>query len=133
MSEETLESAFRRFVEGISTRDVALMRAATDPEIEFTSYFAGVDAKTFSGHDDLSDYLTDLSVAWEYFQLSPAEFIPAGTERLVVDVHVLARSRSGAEVNQHLYGVWEFRDGKARRGRTYRSRDQALEAAGLAA
>jgi hypothetical protein len=48
VSEAPSENAFRQFIKGISQRDLAQLRAATDPEIEFTSYFAGVDAKTFS-------------------------------------------------------------------------------------
>jgi ketosteroid isomerase-like protein len=133
MSQAMLENAFRRFMEGISTRDVALLRAATDPEIEFTSYFAGIEAKTFRGHAALSDYLADLSVAWEYFRLTAEDFIPAGAERLVAVVRVEALSRSGVEFHRHLYGVWEFRDAKARRGRTYPSREEAIRAAGLSA
>jgi ketosteroid isomerase-like protein len=133
VTQAIIEDAFRRFLEGISGRDVALMRAAADPEVEFTSYFAGVEAKTYRGHVSLSDYLSDLSVAWEYFRLTPEEFVPAGADTLVVDVHAEARSRSGVEIDQHLYGVWEFRDGKPRRGRTYGSREEALQAVGLSA
>jgi ketosteroid isomerase-like protein len=123
-----METAFRQFCTGISTRDVALMRAATDPDVEFTSYFAGIEAKTFRGHAGLADYVTDVSAAWESFQLTAKEFVPAGPARLVVCVRVEAVSRRGLALREDHYGVWEFRDGKARRGRTYLRREEALQA-----
>ena len=45
-------------------------------------------------------------------------------------VQALARE-SGVPIDQRVYAAWEFRDGKALRGRTYQSREEALEAAGL--
>jgi hypothetical protein len=41
-------------------------------------------------------------------------------------------ARSGSDPRaQRVYAAWEFRDGKALRGGTYQSREDALEAAGL--
>jgi ketosteroid isomerase-like protein len=120
-------------MKGISQRDLAQLRAATDPEIEFTSYFAGADAKTFSGHAALAEYLADLSATWESFQLTAEDFVQVSADRLVVSVRVEARSRRGVQIDQYLYGVWGFRDNKPRRGQTFGTRAEALQAAGLSA
>jgi ketosteroid isomerase-like protein len=129
-----LESAFKLFLKGISTRDLSVMKAVSDPDIEFTSYFGGLEAKTYHGHPGLSEYLEDLPSAWEYFRLTLNGFTPVGPDKGVVEVHVLARARtSGVEFDERHFGFWEFRNEKALRGRTYASREGAFQAAGAAA
>jgi hypothetical protein len=59
--------------------------------------------------------------------------VQASANRLVVSVRVEARSRRGVQIDQYLYGVWDFRDNKPRRGQTFGTRAEALQAAGLSA
>jgi len=78
----------------------------------------------------------------EWFRTWTAEFgdwslqlerlIDAGHERVVALTHQSATGKSsGAPVELNLGTVWELKDGRVIRMRTYRSQAKALEAAGL--
>jgi ketosteroid isomerase-like protein len=132
MSQEMLEDAMGAVLRGISNRDVDLLRAASDPEIEFKSRFTAIEGKTYRGHAGWSEYLADLAVAWAEFSVEIEEFGASGPNALVTVGRVKALARgSGVPIDQRIYAGWQFRDGKALRGGTYPSREEALEAAGL--
>jgi ketosteroid isomerase-like protein len=132
MSQENMKRAARQLAEGVSGKNLAVIQAVSDPEIEFTSRFTAVEGRTYRGHAGWADYLTDADVAWENFRIMVEGFIPAGPETLIAvqRVPVLARG-SGVQLDQRAYAVQEFRDGKVLRMRTYASRREALEAVGL--
>jgi ketosteroid isomerase-like protein len=132
MSQENMEDVARQLAKGISTKDLAAIQSACDPEIEFTSRFAAVERKTYRGHAGWADYLADLEDAWEDFQVTIEEFVPAGPERLVVVLRIKALARgSHVPIDQSTYVATEFRQGKALRVGTLPSLTEALEAAGL--
>ena len=132
MSQENVEIVFRQLVDGISNRDLAVLQAISDPEIEYTSRFTAVEGKTYRGHAGWSDYLADLKAAWEDFRLTIEELVPAGEEKLMAAGRVKAVARgSSVPIDQRVFAAWEFRDNKAVRGRTCASRQEALEAVGL--
>jgi ketosteroid isomerase-like protein len=134
MSEERLEDVARQVMDGISRRDLPALQAACDPEVEFTPRVAAVEGKTYRGYAGWSDYLAELEAAWEAFQVTIEEFLPAGPGRLVLVLRVRALARgSQVPIDQRIYAPWEFRKGKALRGRTFPSRREALEAARLRA
>ena len=132
MSQENMKHAARQLAEGVSRKNIAVIQAVSDPEIEFTSRFTAVEGRTYRGHAGWADYLADADVAWEDFRIMVEEIIPAGPETLIAvqRVQVLARG-SGVHLDQRTYAVQEFRDGKVLRMRTYASRREALKAVGL--
>ena len=68
---------------------------------------------------------------WERFNLRADEFLPIGTDRVLVMGHVLARGRaSGVEVDYAAAWLCYLRAGKVVRVRFYSDRDEALAAAG---
>jgi len=78
------------------------------------------------------DYLADLEAAWEDFRVTIEELVPAGEGMLMAVGRVEALAReSRIPIDQRVYAAWEFRNGKALRGGTYQSREEALKAAGL--
>jgi ketosteroid isomerase-like protein len=132
MSQENMKHAARQLAEGVSVKNLAVIQAVSDPEIEFTSRFTAVEGRTYRGHAGWADYLADADLVFEDFRIMVEEFITAGPETLisVQRVQVLARG-SGAHLDQRAFAVQEFRDGKVLRMRTYASRREALEAVGL--
>jgi ketosteroid isomerase-like protein len=133
MSQEKLEAILREGIEGVNSKDVVAIQAATDPEAELTSRFAAIDGKIYRGHAGISDYLADMEAVWEDFRLEIEEFIPAGEEKLVVVARMKGTARgSGVPIDQGTFGAYEFRNGKALRVEWFANRGEALEAVGLA-
>src|SRR5919109_4138207 len=68
---------------------------------------------------------------WERIELIPEEYIDAG-EQVVAVVRYSGRGRgSGIELEDRLFEVYTLRDGKVARKRDFKTRAEALEAAGL--
>ena len=68
---------------------------------------------------------------WERIELIPEEYIDAG-DQVVLVVRYSGRARaSGIELEDRLFEVHTVRDGKIARKRDFKTRSQALEAAGL--
>jgi ketosteroid isomerase-like protein len=68
---------------------------------------------------------------WERIELTPEEYIDAG-DQVVVAVQYSGRARaSGIELEDRLFEVHTLRDGKIARKREFKTRSEALEAAGM--
>jgi ketosteroid isomerase-like protein len=68
---------------------------------------------------------------WERIELIPEEYIDAG-DQVVVVVRYSGRGRaSGIELEERSFEVHTLRDGKVARKREFKTRSEALEAAGL--
>ena len=67
---------------------------------------------------------------WERIELTPEEYIDAG-DQVVLAVRYSGRAR-GIELEDRLFEVHTVRDGKIARKREFKTRSEALEAAGLA-
>ena len=132
MSQENVEQIARQIVEGVNSRDVAVLQAASDPDIEYTSRFTAIEGRTYRGHAGWSDYLADLAPAWVDFKLTIEEFVAIEPEKVVALLRVNARARgSSVPIEQRVYSGWQLRAGKVLRGATHPSREEALEAVGL--
>jgi ketosteroid isomerase-like protein len=132
MSQERLEDVARQIIDRISRRDLAALQAACDPEIDFTPRLAAVEGKTHRGYAGGRTTLLSWRAPGRAFHVTIEEFLPAGPGRLVLVLRVRALARgSHVPIDQRIYAPWEFRKGKALRGRTFPSRREALEAAGL--
>jgi ketosteroid isomerase-like protein len=81
--------------------------------------------------DDLLDMWKRWEADWERIDLIPEEYIDAGDEVVLV-VRYSGRARaSGIELEDRLFEVHTLRDGKIARKRDFKTRSEALEAAGL--
>jgi ketosteroid isomerase-like protein len=68
---------------------------------------------------------------WERIELTPEEYIDAG-DQVVMAVRYSGRGRgSGIEFEDRLFEVHTLRDGKVVRKRDFKTRAEALKAAGL--
>ena len=102
-----------------------------DPEIEWTTTGAFVEAATYRGHEGVRQYLGSMLGEFEEVRSEPEELIDAG-EQVVGTVRISGRGRrSGAAVDLTMTQVCLLRDGRIVRIRNYMNRSEALEAAGL--
>ena len=91
------------------------------------------DAGEYRGNAGYARWLEDWADAWSEFSLEPDEFIDAG-DRVVVVFRLKATGRgSGVTVERRDGLVATLGDGLVVRLDYYNSREQALEAVGLAA
>ena len=85
------------------------------------------------GHAAVRAYVQDWLDTFGDFKVEPVELIDAGGNRVVAVLRIGGRAKlSGVETDLTYAVVYAIRDGKIARGREYWTRDEALEAAGLA-
>jgi ketosteroid isomerase-like protein len=130
MSKESVELV-RRVYEAFAERDLdTLDRIGAEwltPDFVFESVLTG---RVWTGPQWLKDLGCDI---WEAFEYEPTveDVIDAG-EQVVVLMHASARgARSGVPVAQRMAIVYGFEDGRIARGKSFVSRAEALEEAGL--
>ena len=131
MSEENVELARRAFA-AWAGRDVEALLEMADEDVEFASALGATEGRTYRGHSGAAQYFADIDAAWDYWQISEPEFIPAGDEQVVCIFTIRAKGRgSGIPLEQRVASIWTLRNGRAIRGVIYLNPTEALEAAGL--
>jgi ketosteroid isomerase-like protein len=130
MSQENVEIV-RRGYEALVRRDTEaidrLMREHMAPDFEFESAVTG---EIYKGAQGAWDLAADL---WETLDYRPAieEVIDLG-ENVVVIQRFSGRGRlSGVSVTQQIAVVWRVEEKRIVRAKSFTSRAEALEAAGL--
>jgi ketosteroid isomerase-like protein len=84
------------------------------------------------GHAEVIQGFVDYFAVWERMEMRAVDYFDAGGEDVVVFHHEVARGReSGVVVESDPATIQTVRDGLIVRVRSYMSRDQALEVAGL--
>jgi ketosteroid isomerase-like protein len=134
MSSENLE-AVRRGFEALDRGGVEAFLDFIDPQFETTTPpDLTVEPATYRGHAGLRHYFESFYEIMDDVRFEPEEFIDAAGDRVVVPVRLVVRGRgTGIEAEQRLAFVWTLRDGKGLRLESYRTKAEALEAAGLPA
>ena len=132
MSQENVE-VVRRAFEAFN-RDVPddwATELAPEFEYEATGAVVGVRG-VYRGAEGFRQFLESF---WEEFdepRVEIRELVEAG-DRVLTSVTFRGRGkRSGVETSWDLWQVWMLRDGKAIRGQAFQTKEEALEAAGLA-
>jgi ketosteroid isomerase-like protein len=128
MSQENVE-AFRQAVGAVRRGDLDAYLALLDPDVEFAPL--GAIRPSYRGHDGVRRWWEDLFGVAPDFSLDVDEERDLGDMLLVaLRVHGHGRS-SGVPVEQRVWQLVKFRDGKLVWWRSYETERQALEAAGL--
>jgi ketosteroid isomerase-like protein len=130
MSQENVELVkvgYAAFVRG----DIAGVLEVLDPDVEASDPFGFSTSDAYHGHDGFVQTVWDGLDAFEQYDIETEEFIDAGDD-VIVSVRLSGVGReSGAIVDMRLFHVWTLRGGKAVLGRTFPTKDAALEAVGL--
>ncbi len=130
MSRENVEVVRAQYAD-FHPRTFEAKLTTASPDIEWHTTDAFVDAEVLRGRAAVLDFLHRFWGEFDEIAVSPEEFIDAG-EQIVAVCRFRARGKtSGAETNMTLVHVWGFDAGEVVRVRTFRSRDDALEALGL--
>jgi ketosteroid isomerase-like protein len=132
----------------MSQRNVEIVRAAYEavnrgdlegaisniaPEMEYVASGAVPGAAgIFLGAEGVRRFIAGL---WEEFEDPRADVreLIAADDKVLVSATARGRGKlSGAEARWNTWQLWTLRDGKLVRGQGFTSREEALEAAGLA-
>jgi ketosteroid isomerase-like protein len=90
------------------------------------------DSDIYRGHDGVAELYSEWIDSFEDFRVEVEEMIDGGRDTIVVMTRLRGRFRgSTEEVDLIEAHVWKLHDGKAVEIREYRTRTEALEAAGL--
>jgi ketosteroid isomerase-like protein len=131
MSQENVELVSKLF-DVYNERSFAEHPELVDPEIEWD--FSRVelpDGTSYTGRSEFRSFKEAWDEGFESEHMAAQEVFDAG-DRVVVVVHHRGRGMiSGIEVEQTFAMLWTLRDGRAVRMAIYRTREEALEAAGL--
>jgi ketosteroid isomerase-like protein len=106
------------------------MLAASTSDFEFIPAIAsGVEGGVVRGPDEFRRFFADLDETWETFRLEAEDLREVG-ERVLTRARVLAKGRaSGIELDQPIFSVCSFQDGKLSRMHTFLDETAAVEAA----
>jgi ketosteroid isomerase-like protein len=131
MSEENVE-VLRGAIDAFNRGEPEAWVAVLAPEFEYTASGAVVGiGGTYRGAEGFRRFLASF---WDVFDQPNAEIRDVIEEGDQVLAAVTFRGRgkqSGITTNWDLWQLWTLRDGKAVRGQTFTSKEEALEAAGL--
>ena len=135
MSQENVERAREAYdALGVAVRAGDLdtvFREYVHPEIEWVPLEGALDIAPAHGHGPVKDRMMAMLDVMEEPQIEAGEIIDAG-ETVVIAIRISGRGRgSGIDVEADWFHVVTERDNKAVRIEWHRSRDEALEAAGL--
>lgn len=131
MSQENVENA-RRAYEAFNRGDLEGMVADLAPDFEYvtTGGIPGVDA-VYLGPVGLTDFVGWMRDEFEEPRIEVHELTDAG-DGVLAEVTLRGRGKqSGVETSWNIWHLWSTREGKVVRGQAFRSRHDALEAAGI--
>jgi ketosteroid isomerase-like protein len=130
MSQENVKAvkaAFDAYVRG----DIESALRPVDPEIVVFQPSEMPDAKTHHGHAGVMEAIAAWPEQWDDYQLEIVQIVDAD-DHVVVRTHQRGRGKgSGVEVEDEIWFVLLFRNGKIVEWRMFGAEREALEAAGL--
>jgi len=122
---------YRRGIDAFNRRDLEAFLALADPGVIGVSRVLAIEGGSYEGHQGVRDWWGELLGVFPDFQIEIVSVRDAG------DVIVSAlRNRahgegSAAPLEELVWQVSEWRDGRVVRWQMYEAEEQALEAAGL--
>jgi ketosteroid isomerase-like protein len=131
----------RENVAAVDAAYQALARGGLDRFIEY--WTDDLDHRSIEGAPDdrgpihgkaaMRAYVQEWIDLFDDYRIEPLELIDAGEDEVVAVLRFGGRAKlSGVDTDQTMGAVFTVRDGRIARGREYSTRDEALEAAGLA-
>jgi ketosteroid isomerase-like protein len=122
----------RRTFEAIGRWDIDGLLDLYDPDVEFLPLTGTrVESGGYNGHAGVRDYFEEVSEVWEELLPHADDVRTVGDDVVVLGGCAVRGRGSGAMSDSPMAWIITVRNGKVMRHRGYRTRDEALEAAGL--
>jgi ketosteroid isomerase-like protein len=121
----------RRAYEAANRGDFASTDSYVHPEIEFHTFAQSPEAGIYRGKEAVRKYNEDLLEQFESIRFEVEELVDAGDRVVVLSTQHAMPKGGQQEMRVHVAEVWVIRDGLLAERRSYSSKEEALEAAGL--
>ena len=126
-----MAAVYRLYAASRRREKEACVREA-NPDVEIVSYLMGVEGTVFTGHAGVRRYIDDLFSAFPDWHPQIVQTADHG-DKVLAEIRMAGRgASSGLPIEQTVWQVTTFRDGKMVGFHGYRSRAEALQAMGLA-
>lgn len=130
MSEANVELARRAYAHWAGGDLEGTLELSTDDFEFIPAIAAGVEGGSVKGPDAVRSFFAGLEETWETFRIEMDEFREIG-DRVMAIGRLTAKGRgSELELDQPMYAVVTFREGKIARMESFLDRDAAEAAAG---
>ena len=104
-----------------------------DPAIEFDVRQLFADGQIYHGHEGVLEFFMLWLGTWQDYEAEPLEITAVGDSHVVVLMRERGRGdESGARVEWQFGQLWKVRDGQVVALCIYRTKEEALAAAGAA-
>lgn len=132
MSQANVELA-KRVIGAFNRRDVDGIVECLNSDIEwFPAMSLTLGGNALRGREGIESYVREVSDTWEEYRVVGQDFRDLGDDRVLALSRVEGRGAgSGGLVDAEMGQVFDLRDGKISRVRTYLDRGEALKAVGL--
>jgi ketosteroid isomerase-like protein len=134
MSEENIEIVRRAYAAALRkpNPDFETANALFDREHLLVPIATTVEGRTLRGAEGFREYLADLDGVFRSWEAKIVETEELDDERVLAEAHHVGLSReAGVPWEENAWYLATLRDGRIVRTDAYRSRHEALEAAGL--
>jgi ketosteroid isomerase-like protein len=132
MSQENVEIV-KEFTLVFEQGDRDEWRHYFDPDVVWdTSASKMPQAGVYLGHQGVERFFRDWLGTWRDFGVTTLEYIDAGDSVVIVFRQSGTGRSSGVRIERDFFGVYDLEESKVVRYRQYESREEALEAAGVA-
>jgi ketosteroid isomerase-like protein len=131
MSQEHVE-LIKALMDAVNRRDIDTLAGVTTSDFEWFPVFAArVEGDVYRGRAGIEAFLGEVDEIWEEFRPVPEEYRDLG-DRVLALGRLKTRGRSsGVPIDAPWGGIYDVRDGKVSRIRTYLDHGEALRVAGL--
>jgi ketosteroid isomerase-like protein len=130
MSQENVD-LFHKAVDAFARGDLDAYLEAAHPDCEWYPFSAQAEGgEAYLGHEGVRRWWSNLESSLDEFKASVDECRDLGNTVIALG-RIRLRFKSGVTHEQEIAWVARYRDGLLIWGRTFRSRAEALEAAGL--
>lgn len=133
MSQANVEIV-KRLMDAVNRRDIDAFAEIATSDLEWFPVFAAhVEGDVYRGREGIETFLAEVDETWEEFLPVPEEYRDLGNCVLGLG-RLKTRGRgSGVPVDSPWGGIYDLRDGRVSRIRTYLDHGEALRVAGLSA
>ena len=130
MSEENVE-LYRRGIEAFNRRDLEAFLALADPDVVGISRVLAIEGGSYRGHDGTREWWKELLDVFPDFRIEVVWVRDAGNMTVSELRNSAHGEGSAAPLEDSVWQVSEWRDGRVIRWQMHESEQDALAAAGL--